>query len=127
MSTPIRLAAYLLIFAAAIFRMIYLACDCPLDLGPDEAHYWEWSRRLDWSYYSKGPLVAWLIRLSCEIFGPLSQCLVGSDMLAVRLPAIVCGSLLLLGLQRLTAEVYQSDKAGFAIVAAALTVPIVGA
>jgi hypothetical protein len=21
-------------------------------LAPDEAHYWEWSRRLDWSYYS---------------------------------------------------------------------------
>ena len=25
-------------------------------------HYWDWSRHLDWSYYSKGPLVAWLIR-----------------------------------------------------------------
>ena len=36
--------------------------DCPLDLAPDEAHYWDWSRHLDWSYYSKGPLVAWLIR-----------------------------------------------------------------
>ena len=32
-----------------------------LDLSPDEAHYWEWSRRLDLSYYSKGPLIAYLI------------------------------------------------------------------
>jgi undecaprenyl-diphosphatase len=33
-------------------------------LSGDEAHYWEWSRRLDWSYYSKGPMVAYLIALS---------------------------------------------------------------
>ena len=39
------------------------------DLHFDEAQYWEWSRRLDWSYYSKGPLVAWLIALSTALFG----------------------------------------------------------
>jgi len=40
-----------------------------LDLAPDEAHYWEWSRRLDWSYYSKGPGIAYLIALTTRIFG----------------------------------------------------------
>ena len=29
----------------------------------DEAQYWVWSRHLDWGYYSKPPLIAWLIRL----------------------------------------------------------------
>jgi hypothetical protein len=38
-----------------------------LELSPDEAHYWEWSRRLDWSYYSKGPFVAYLIALSTAL------------------------------------------------------------
>ena len=33
----------------------------PFDLAPDEAHYWEWSRRLDYGYYSKGPAIAWTI------------------------------------------------------------------
>ena len=33
----------------------------------DEAHYWEWSRRLDWSYYSKGPMVAYLIALPTRL------------------------------------------------------------
>ena len=61
---------------------------CPLELAPDEAHYWDWSRHLDWSYYSKGPLVAWLIRASCELFGPLSLELTGSLAAAVRLPAV---------------------------------------
>ena len=39
------------------------------DLHYDEAQYWEWSQQLDWSYYSKGPLLAWLIALSEALFG----------------------------------------------------------
>src|SRR3954454_587529 len=57
--------------------------DCPIDLSGDEAHYWDWSRNLDLSYYSKGPLVAYLIRASCALFG--------DAMWAVRLPALVLG------------------------------------
>ena len=52
-----------------------------LELSPDEAHYWEWSRRLDWSYYSKGPFVAYLIALSTAIGG--------ATELFVRLPAVL--------------------------------------
>ena len=85
-----RWAAWTLIASVAVIRTAYLACWCPLDLASDEAYYWDWSSQLDWSYHSKGPLVAWLIRISCECCG--------ITMLAVRLPAIVCGSLLLLGL-----------------------------
>lgn len=39
------------------------------ELHYDEAQYWEWSQHLDWSYYSKGPLLAWLIALSESLFG----------------------------------------------------------
>ena len=52
-----------------------------LELSPDEAHYWEWSRRLDWSYYSKGPFVAYLIALSTTLGG--------ATELFVRLPAVL--------------------------------------
>ncbi len=52
-----------------------------LELSPDEAHYWEWSRRLDWSYYSKGPFVAYLIALSTALGG--------ATELFVRLPAVI--------------------------------------
>ncbi len=52
------------------------------DLAPDEAHYWEWSRRLDYNYYSKGPIVAILIRLSTVLFG--------DTPFAVRLPGLIC-------------------------------------
>ena len=109
-----RWAALALIAVTAAMRIAYLATICPLDLAPDEAHYWDWSQHLDWSYYSKGPLVAWLIRLSCELFG--------DTMLAVRLPAVVCGSLLLVGLYALTFQVHRSDKLAFFVIVLALDV-----
>src|SRR5438093_2757221 len=122
-----RVAAGFLILGAGLLRIAYLAGDCPLDLSMDEAHYWHWSRHLDWSYYSKGPLVAWLIRGSCELFGPLSVYLVGSEMLAVRLPAVLCNAALLAGWYVLAAGSLRSRRAGLAVVALALTLPPVAA
>ncbi len=72
------LAGFLVVVTAA--RLWYLQQGY-LELAPDEAHYWEWSRRLDWSYYSKGPLVAYLIALSTALGG--------STEFFVRLPAVL--------------------------------------
>ena len=55
-SRACRGVAALLILAAAAFHIVYLARNCVLDLSPDEAHYWLWSKNLDWSYYSRGRL-----------------------------------------------------------------------
>jgi 4-amino-4-deoxy-L-arabinose transferase-like glycosyltransferase len=116
-----------LILGSAGLHVAYLARNCPLDLAPDEAHYWDWSRHLQWSYYSKGPLVAYLIRTSVEIAGSWSERLTGDGMLAVRLPAVVCGSLLLLGLFVLTGQVYRRPGLALGVVAVALTMPVVAA
>ena len=51
-----------------LFRYAYIVF-YPLNLAPDEALYWEYSRRLDISYYSKPPLIAYLIAFSVSIFG----------------------------------------------------------
>lgn len=122
-----RALASLLIVGAAGLHFAYLANDCPLDLAPDEAHYWDWSRHLDWSYYSKGPLVAYLIRLGVVLAGSWSEHLIGSEMLAVRLPAILCGSMLLASLYALTVQVYGREPLALAVVALALTLPPVSA
>ena len=66
-----------LILVSSALHVAYLVHDCPLDLAPDEAHYWDWSRHLDWSYYSKGPLIALLIRGSCDLVGTWSEALTG--------------------------------------------------
>ena len=39
------------------------------NLHGDEAQYWLWSKKLDFGYYSKPPLLAWFIYIVCFIFG----------------------------------------------------------
>jgi 4-amino-4-deoxy-L-arabinose transferase-like glycosyltransferase len=39
----------------------------PLELYPDEAQYWVWSRRLGLGYFSKPPLIAWAIRATTAL------------------------------------------------------------
>ena len=41
----------------------------PLELYPDEAQYWLWSRDLAFGYYSKPPMLAWLIALTTGMGG----------------------------------------------------------
>lgn len=50
-------------------RLLYLFFFCPYTLIEDEAHYWDWSRHLGPSYYSKGPGIAWTIAASTAILG----------------------------------------------------------
>jgi 4-amino-4-deoxy-L-arabinose transferase-like glycosyltransferase len=49
------------------------------DLFFDEAQYWSWSEAPAFGYFSKPPLVAWLIRAATEVCGPGEAC--------VRLPS----------------------------------------
>lgn len=53
----------------------------------DELYYWCWSRDLQLSYYDHPPMVAYLIRLSTE--------LLGNTILAIRLPGVVSGMVVL--------------------------------
>jgi 4-amino-4-deoxy-L-arabinose transferase-like glycosyltransferase len=122
---PPRLLAACLILATALAHLVYLASPGALDLASDEAHYWDWSRHLDWSYYSKGPLVAWLIWAGCKAAGGWAQLHTGSLAFAVRLPAVLCGSLLLASLYVLTVQVFRRERLALAVVALALTLPLI--
>src|SRR6476620_6908159 len=100
--TPARCRLVLAVFllACAIANVIYLHHSV-IDLSGDEAQYWDWSRNLDLSYYSKGPLVAYIIRASCAVFGDV--------MWAVRLPALVLGVGTSLLTYALTRRLFGSD------------------
>src|SRR5258707_4193907 len=73
---PLRLprlrshAAAMLVCVAEItgLRLLWLALQ-PADLFPDEAQSWVWSQQLALGYYSKPPLLAWLIALTTGLFG----------------------------------------------------------
>ncbi len=119
-----RILTALLLVVLGVGRIAYLTSDAAPDLAHDEAHYWDWSRHLDWSYYSKGPLVAYLIRGSCELLGPWSQALIGNHMIAVRMPAILSGLLLLVGLYLLTVQVFHCERLAFLVVFFATLIPL---
>jgi 4-amino-4-deoxy-L-arabinose transferase-like glycosyltransferase len=51
-----------------LFHLFYIWLT-PFDLAPDEAYYWDWSRNLALGYYSKPPLVAWVIALFTRLGG----------------------------------------------------------
>jgi len=117
-------AALALLIAGAGVHFAYLASAGALDLSGDEAHYWEWSRRLDWSYYSKGPLVAWIIAASRRLLSTWSQHMVGSEALAVRLPAVLLSIGTGGGLFVLARAVTRSDRLALATVACTFTIPV---
>src|SRR5262249_53694257 len=122
-----RWLAVAIIAGVTILRLAYLFFCCPYDLAPDEAHYWDWSRHLDWSYYSKGPLIAWLIRAGCELFGSAALATDGTLMPAVRSFAPLCGGALLAALYVLTWQTFRSDRLAFWVVVGALSQPALAA
>ncbi|MGA3305131.1 MAG: glycosyltransferase family 39 protein [Stellaceae bacterium] len=56
------------VFGITLARLFWLAHG-GTDLYPDEAQYWLWSLHPAWGYYSKPPLVAWLIALTTGALG----------------------------------------------------------
>ncbi len=63
-----RLRAIVLLVSVCLLREAINA----LALAPvhfDEAQYWTYGEALAFSYYSKPPLAAWLIRITTELFG----------------------------------------------------------
>jgi 4-amino-4-deoxy-L-arabinose transferase-like glycosyltransferase len=63
-----RRAAVASVLALTALRLLFLALS-PLELDFEEAQYWFWAQALDWGYYSKPPLIAWLIAASTALFG----------------------------------------------------------
>ena len=112
-----RDALWLLILAAALVAVkAALTRAAGVELHYDEAQYWEWSRQLDWSYYSKGPLVAWLIALSESLFG--------HGEWQVRLPAWLAHGALLALVFYFTRDVWQSHAAAWWAVILTLFTPV---
>ena len=46
----------------------------PSELGFDEAQYWAWSKNFAFGYFTKPPLIAWIIGVETEICGSGAAC-----------------------------------------------------
>ncbi len=75
-----------------------------LELAPDEAYYWDWSRHLSLGYYDQGPLIAYLIRATTALFG--------TNEFGVRIGVLLCSLGTLLCAVSLTRRLF-SPLAGF--------------
>jgi 4-amino-4-deoxy-L-arabinose transferase-like glycosyltransferase len=93
---------YALVLGLLALRLIYLAWFCPYGLVEDEAQYWDWSRHLDLSYYTKGPGIAWTIAAGRAVFG--------DSPLAVRAPAALFAALGTLGVALLARACSGGDR-----------------
>jgi 4-amino-4-deoxy-L-arabinose transferase-like glycosyltransferase len=63
-----------ILVAVTVVRLIGLAFS-QVDLFFDESQYWAWSRELDFGYFSKPPLLAWVIAGAEAVCGSTEACI----------------------------------------------------
>lgn len=78
------------IIALTGIRLVTLVLS-PLDLFPDEAQYWDWSRDPAWGYFSKPPLIGWIINASTSLCGHGEACIRATSPLLHGLTALFVG------------------------------------
>lgn len=84
------------------------------DLAGDEAYYWDWGRRPDWGYYSKPPLIGWLMALVSSVSG-------GGSEWALRGMALLLGTASLVVLHALVRQLFDARAALLAVLLVVLT------
>jgi 4-amino-4-deoxy-L-arabinose transferase-like glycosyltransferase len=84
-------------FATGALLVVRLFCAAGLPLGDDEGYHWVWSRHLAWSYFDHPPMMAWLVAASTA--------LLGTSLMAIRLPFVLLGTLTAHQLRALVSEV----------------------
>ena len=91
--------AFLAVLIALTAVRIWALLESPLGLYFDEAQYWMWSRSFDWGYFSKPPMVAWVIGATTALMGTDAEW-------AVRLGAPLAHMIAAGGVYALTRSMY---------------------
>jgi 4-amino-4-deoxy-L-arabinose transferase-like glycosyltransferase len=82
----LRLAVCLGALLALRLAAVYAATT---DLVLDEAQYWTWSRELAFGYFSKPPMIAWLIRATSELCGNGEACIRSAAPVLYTVSAVI--------------------------------------
>ncbi|MBA3060212.1 MAG: phosphatase PAP2 family protein, partial [Nitrospirae bacterium] len=114
---PYNTALLISLLGLSLFRIYYITHGI-IDLSPDEAHYWEWARRLDLSYYSKGPMIAYLIAFGTAIFG--------DNVFGIRIMAVVSSALSSIFLYLLGKKLFD-ERTGLAAAVLMQIIPLYSA
>ncbi|MCF1707999.1 glycosyltransferase family 39 protein [Tabrizicola sp. J26] len=108
--------ALAIVAAITAARLVFLAYD-GTDLFVDEAQYWFWGQNFDFGYYSKPPLIAWVIGATTTLAG-------SDNPFWVRLPAPLFHAAAALILAALAARIY-GRAAAIWVAALYVTLPMV--
>jgi Dolichyl-phosphate-mannose-protein mannosyltransferase len=100
-----RKVALALIGGSFLLRLVYCG---QVELLPEEAYYWNYSRHLDIGYLDHPPMVAWLIRLGTSWLG--------ESELGVRAGALLCNAVASFFMYRLTRQWFGKPSALVAVV-----------
>ena len=112
------ISSLIIIVLTFILLRVFAIISTPLELSADEAQYWLWSKKLNWGYFSKPPMIAWLIHISNNIFGDYDY--------SIRILAPVIHGINALVIFRLSQEINDNYLAHFLSSLIWLTLPIVG-
>ena len=104
------------ILGLTVYRLALLPL-ATADLFVDETQYWQWGQRLDWGYFSKPPLIGWVLRAVTDLAG-------SDSAFWIRMPGAVfhaATALLIIGAAREITSREAAVMAGLAY----LTLPFV--
>src|ERR1700730_4350844 len=106
-SAQTRALAIGIIAYAFALRLVYLGS---VELLPEEAYYWNYSRHLDIGYLDHPPMVAWLIKVGTIAFG--------QSQFGIRAGALCCGVITAVFTYRLTRNLFDEATALAAVMLA---------
>lgn len=114
-SVRLDVVAFVVIAVSFAVRYWFVATG-QLNLVQDEAQYWDWIRRPQLSYYSKGPLIAGIIGLWCKVFGSVE--------LGVRFGSVIGMSAIQAALYVGVSRVWREYRLAVFVLFVAATMPL---
>ncbi len=88
------------------------------DLAGDEAYYWDWGRRPDWCYYSKPPMIGWMM-------GAIGH-LTDNAEWGIRFAALLLGTVTLIIIHTIASLLFDARTAFLTAVLVLLTIANAG-
>ncbi|WP_395738271.1 ArnT family glycosyltransferase [Prosthecobacter sp.] len=104
------------VFIARVVLMLLFVAR--VDLIGDEAYYWDWGRRPDWCYYSKPPMIGWMM----GIIGWIT----GNAEWGIRFASLLLGTVTLVIIHRIALLLFDARTAFLTAVLVLLTLANAG-
>ena len=96
-----------------LIRLVYAL---KLPLTGDEAYFWEWGRHPALGYYDHPPVAGWILWFTRQLFGESTA--------AVRIPAVLAGTMVIAVIHRFTLDISASARSAALTGLLAMGIPV---